>query len=79
VSAWLSGIAAAGLRMEQRLENLDVNARWFAVYDLWHEHEAELRAAIGDKATDALIEEADDADRLHSRRAVLLVLRRPGT
>jgi SAM-dependent methyltransferase len=79
VSAWLSGIGAAGLRLERRLENLGFSAQWFALYDLWHEHEAELRAAVGDAATDALIEEADSSDRLHRRRPVLLVLRRPGT
>ncbi len=78
-STWLSHFDAAGLRLERRLDDLGRNERWFALYDLWHEHEADLRAAIGGPATDKLIEEADSSDRLHRRRPVLLVLRRPGT
>jgi SAM-dependent methyltransferase len=75
-STWLGYFEAADLRLEQRLDDPGRNERWFALYDLWRRHEAELRAAVGDKATDALIEEADASDRLHQRRPVLLVLRR---
>lgn len=78
-TAWLAHFEAAGLRLELRLEETGRNERWFALYDLWHEHESELRAAVGDPATDAIIEEADASDRLHQRRAGLAVLRRPGT
>ena len=78
-STWLAHLEAAGLHLERRLDDSGRNERWFALYDLWRQHEAELRAEVGDKATDALIEEADASDRLHQRRPVLLVLRRPGT
>ena len=80
-STWLGHFEAAGLHLERRVEDPGRNERWFRLYDLWHQHEAELRAAIGDTATDALIEEADASDRLHQRRPVLLILRkdpRPG-
>ncbi|HEX4704264.1 MAG TPA: class I SAM-dependent methyltransferase [Pseudonocardiaceae bacterium] len=76
-SQWLTHLAAAGLRLERRLEDYGRNERWHALYALWLRHEADLRAAVGDEATNALIAEASDADRLNTRRPVLLVLRRP--
>lgn len=76
---WLSHLDAAGLRIERRFEDPGRNERWLALYDLWIAHEAELRAEVGDAATDKLIEEANAADRLPQRRPVLLVVRRAGT
>lgn len=76
---WLAMFDAAGLRLEQRFEDPLRNQRWLTLYDLWIAHEAELRAAIGDEATDKLIEEANSADPLTRRTPSLLVMRRAGT
>lgn len=74
---WRDGITAAGLDLEERTVEPGVHDQWRRVYANWLAHEADLRAAVGDPATDLLVEEANSAASIYRRTPILLVLRRP--
>jgi SAM-dependent methyltransferase len=58
---WPDRISRAGLELESELERPDEAGLWLRLYDLWEQHEAELRAEIGDEATEQVLIEASAA------------------
>jgi len=78
---WPTMSAAAGLEVEQSLENPHNDEHWQRLYRLWQAHEAQLRSELGDRATDNLMREVAEAGpriRAGQPRPLLLVMRRPG-
>jgi ubiquinone/menaquinone biosynthesis C-methylase UbiE len=74
---WEALGSAAGLTTEQVLVNPHHDEHWRRLYALWLSHEKELRAEMGDRATDNLIREANEGpSRLGDRPALLLVFGR---
>lgn len=75
---WRTRIAEAGLQLEAELERPEEPGLWFRLYDLWEQQEAELRAEIGDEATDqVLIEARAMRSNVNDRRSLLLTVRAP--
>lgn len=76
--SWRDRIGRAGLELEYELERPEEPGLWLRLYDLWRRHEAELRAEIGDEATEQVLTEANTASpTILQRRALLLTVRRP--
>ncbi|MEY9837148.1 class I SAM-dependent methyltransferase [Streptacidiphilus sp. EB103A] len=75
---WREHAAEAGLEWESAEERPEEPALWERLYDLWELHQDELRAEVGDEATEAMLEEARIVRPLMDRRTPLLItLRRP--
>jgi SAM-dependent methyltransferase len=76
--SWRERAARVGLRFEAEQERPEEPGLWLRLYDLWEQHEAELRAEIGDEATEQVLIEARDARPvMPHRRALLLTVRAP--
>lgn len=56
---WLERIDRAGLQLEAELERPEEDELWLRLYALWEQHEAELRAEVGDAATEQVLNEAN--------------------
>ncbi|MFC1438051.1 class I SAM-dependent methyltransferase [Streptacidiphilus sp. N1-10] len=75
---WSDHAAEAGLEWESAEERPEEPALWVRLYDLWEQHQDELRAEVGDAATEAMLEEARIVRPLMDRRTPLVItLRRP--
>jgi SAM-dependent methyltransferase len=75
---WREHAAEAGLEWESAEERPEEPALWERLYDLWEQHQDELRAEVGDEATEAMLQEARTVRPLMDRRTPLLItLRRP--
>jgi SAM-dependent methyltransferase len=73
-------IARAGLEIEYELERPEETGLWLRLYDLWEQHEAELRAEIGDEATEQVLIEANGArPHMDDHRSLLLTVRACGS
>ncbi|WP_375792265.1 class I SAM-dependent methyltransferase [Streptomyces rhizosphaericus] len=55
---WRDRILDAGLEIELDLERTEAGPQWQRLYEAWQEHEAEMRADIGDIQTENMLEEA---------------------
>jgi SAM-dependent methyltransferase len=76
--SWPDSINRAGLLLETELERPEEAELWLRLFDLWEQHEAELRAELGDEAAEPLFEEARTAGpTIHLRRPFLLTVRAP--
>ena len=74
--SWYERLSRAGLEVEHELDRPEEPELWVKLYDLWHQHEAELRAEIGDEATEQVLDEARTAGSIiNARRAFLLAVR----
>jgi SAM-dependent methyltransferase len=75
---WRDRVSSAGLEFEYELERPEEPFLWLRLYELWEQHEAELRAEIGDEATEQVLSEASTAGPgISDRRALLLTVRAP--
>lgn len=69
---------SAGLDVEAVFVNEDHDDQWRRLYALWLAHEDEIRLQAGDRAAENFMREANQGiARSSSRRALLLVMRRP--
>jgi SAM-dependent methyltransferase len=76
--SWPESVNQAGLQLEAELERPEEPELWLRLFELWEQHEAELRAELGDEGTEPLLEEARTAKpTMHLRRAFLLTVRAP--
>jgi len=74
--SWHERISRAGLEVEHEVERPEEPGLWIRLYELWKQHEAELRAEVGDEATDQVLAEARNVrPAINDRRAFLLVVR----
>jgi hypothetical protein len=75
---WPAMATDAGFAVEASLPIPDSDEFWLRLYRSWLAHERELRAEMGDRATDNLLREARQALARTDEPppAVLLVLRR---
>lgn len=74
--SWHERISRAGLELEHAVEHPEEPGLWLRLYDLWEQHEAELRAEIGDEATEQVLAEARTVrPTINARRAFLLTVR----
>ncbi|MER6367416.1 class I SAM-dependent methyltransferase [Streptomyces mirabilis] len=74
---WEEQARAAGLVVEHVDERPAEPAMWARLYQLWIDHEDELRRELGDDQADNMLQEARKRlPALPGRRAVLLTLRR---
>lgn len=74
--SWRERITRAGLEVEHEVERPEEPGLWLRLYDLWEQHEAELRAEIGDEATEQVLAEASTArTSINDRRPLLLTVR----
>lgn len=74
--SWHQRISQAGLEVEHEVERPEEPGLWLRLYDLWELHESELRAEIGDEATEQVLAEAKTARQsITDRRASLLTVR----
>jgi ubiquinone/menaquinone biosynthesis C-methylase UbiE len=79
VHDWTPLLEAAGLQLESKEEIPRFAEQVGRMYELWLEHLDEIRAEIGAEAADRLETEARTVGpTLASRRAMLIVARRPG-
>ncbi len=79
VHDWTPLLEAAGLQLEHKEEIPRFAEQLGRMYHLWLEHLEEIRAEIGAEAADRLEGEARTlGPSLASRRAMLIVARRPG-
>jgi hypothetical protein len=70
--------AFAGLDVEGSLVNPHHDEHFRRLFELWRANEQQLRPELGDRATDNLIREAENASpRPPECVPLLLVLRRP--
>lgn len=77
--SWAQRVERAGLRVEVERERPEEEGLWLRLYDLWERHEAELRAEIGDEATEQVLIEAEAVrSTLNQRRTLLLTVSAPG-
>lgn len=75
---WRDRISRAGLEVEYELERPEEPELWLRFYALWERHEAELRAEIGDEATQQVLDEASTLGTVVNQRLpLLLAVRRP--
>ncbi|MET9469988.1 class I SAM-dependent methyltransferase [Streptomyces sp. NPDC006544] len=58
VPTWRDRIARAGLELEIDEDRAEARRQWQRWYALWEQHEAQLRAEMGDEAAEAMLEEA---------------------
>ncbi|WP_042391811.1 class I SAM-dependent methyltransferase [Streptacidiphilus carbonis] len=73
---WAERAARAGLLVEAELERPEEAALWLRLYELWEQHEAELRVEIGDEATEQVLIEARQARPvMRHHRSLLLTVR----
>lgn len=75
---WPRRIAAAGLELEGERERPEEPGLWLRLYELFAANEADLRAAIGDAATDQLMREATTNTPIMDvkyRRAIVFTVR----
>lgn len=76
---WPESIKRAGLLLEAEQERPEEPELWLRLFALWEQHEADLRAELGDEAVAPLLDEARTAGpTMHLRRAFLLTVRAPG-
>ena len=75
---WQDHAAEAGLEWESAEERPDEPPLWGRLYDLWEQHQDELRAEIGAEATEAMLQEARTVrPLLYQRVSLLITVRRP--
>lgn len=75
---WRDRISQAGLHLEAEVERPEEPELWLRLYDMWQRHEAELRAEIGDEATEQVLDEARAAGPvIRLRRPFLVTVRAP--
>ncbi|MFJ1936549.1 class I SAM-dependent methyltransferase [Kitasatospora sp. NPDC088160] len=75
---WTEQVQHAGLVVEHIEERPHEPRMWARLYQLWQDHEAELRRELGDAQTENMLAEAARTlPTLDGRRAVALTLRRP--
>ena len=75
---WRERSSRAGLEVEYQVERPEEPGLWIRFYALWEQHEAELRAEIGDEATQQVLDEASTLGAVvNQRRPLLLTVRRP--
>lgn len=76
--SWPDSIKQAGLLLEAEVARPEEADLWLRLFELWEQHETELRAELGDEATEPLFEEARTAGpTIHLRRPFLLTVRAP--
>lgn len=76
--SWHERISRAGLQVEYEEERPEEAGLWLRLYDLWERNEAELRAEIGDEATEQVLLEARDIQpSLPHRRALVFAVSVP--
>ncbi|HEU5425814.1 MAG TPA: class I SAM-dependent methyltransferase [Actinocrinis sp.] len=74
--SWHERISQAGLEIEHEVERPEERELWLRLYDLWEQHEAELRAEIGDEATEQVLVEASLVrPNIRHGRSLLLTVR----
>ncbi|PPK67968.1 class I SAM-dependent methyltransferase [Actinokineospora auranticolor] len=73
---WTALLDTAGFALENTLVHEGTTERWLRLFDLWVEHEAELRAEIGDEMTGYLLEESSTRSRLDGTTPLVFVARR---
>lgn len=74
--SWHERISRAGLEVEHEVERPEERELWLRLYELWEQHEAELRAEIGDEATEQVLVEASFArPNIRHGRSLLLTVR----
>ena len=76
---WTTMAESAGLQVEESLVNPHHEEPFRRLFALWKAHEPDLRAELGDRATDNLIREADAVPSRPPSVPLLLVLRSPAT
>lgn len=75
---WKEQAAGTGLILDAEEERQHEPAMWQRLYQLWIEHEAELRAQLGNDQADSMLTEARTrGPALAGRQAVTVALRRP--
>jgi SAM-dependent methyltransferase len=75
---WQERIERSGLEVEEVVDRPDVPFFWQRLYEHWLEHEAELRAAVGDDAAEPMLDEARTGLPLIPHKSVALyVMRHP--
>jgi ubiquinone/menaquinone biosynthesis C-methylase UbiE len=75
---WYERISRAGFQVENEVDRPEEIELWLRLYDLWERHEAELRAEIGDEATEQVLAEAASARQsVPYRTASLITVRKP--
>jgi SAM-dependent methyltransferase len=75
---WPDRINRVGLLLEAEQERPEEPELWLRLFKLWEQHEAELRAEIGDEGTEQMLNEARTAGpNIRLRRAFLVTVRAP--
>jgi SAM-dependent methyltransferase len=78
MGAWRARLAGAGLELDHDEPRPDVPSFWLRLYRLWEQHEGALRAELGDRATDAMLDEARErAPKLATLHFRAFTVRRP--
>ncbi|WP_405557779.1 class I SAM-dependent methyltransferase [Streptomyces canus] len=76
--SWPEDAARAGLILEAGHERPHEPQIWRRLYELWNQHEAELRRELGDEQAESMLFEARaHAPKLENRQALVVTLRRP--
>lgn len=79
-SAYSEQAEGAGFEVERIDERPGEPEMWRRLYELWIEHEADLRRGLGDVQAENMLREANRVlPRLNGRRALVMTLRRPGS
>ncbi|MEU3862755.1 class I SAM-dependent methyltransferase [Streptomyces sp. NPDC028722] len=75
---WEQQAENVGLVLEAEQERPHEPPMWQRLYTLWAEHEAELRAQLGDAQAESMLTEARTrGPQLRERQALVVTLRRP--
>jgi SAM-dependent methyltransferase len=75
---WPDRINRAGLLLEAEQERPEELELWLRLFELWEQHEAELRAEIGDEGTEQMLDEARTAGpTIRLRRPFVVTVRAP--
>ncbi|MER8002106.1 methyltransferase domain-containing protein [Streptomyces sp. NPDC095613] len=76
--SWPERAAAAGMELEAEEERPHEPAMWRRLYQLWIEHEADLRGELGEQQAESMLTEARTRlPTLANRRSAIVTLRRP--
>ncbi|MFF0092639.1 class I SAM-dependent methyltransferase [Streptomyces canus] len=76
--SWPEDAAGAGLLLEAGHERPHEPHMWRRLYELWNQHEDELRKQLGDEQADSMLYEARiHGPKLQNRQALVVTLRRP--
>ena len=73
---WPDLIRRSGLELEEAVDRPETPLLWQRLYTHWLEHEAELRAAVGDEAAEPMLDEARNGLPLIPHKTVMLYVMR---